>query len=157
MSDPPTRVALGTGWSVFLVGCGVVGGAVLGFVLVPVTDWLSAQPWIPWRGLVRALERFADWAEVWIRVPVGIVVGALVGLWLVEQTVTVEVSDRDVVVVKEGKRRRWSRAQVGEALLEGRRFSLRDHEDADLVAEKIDGEPEELRAALVRHGWPIRT
>jgi hypothetical protein len=151
-----TRVALRREDVAFLIGCGVVLGAVLGSVLGTVTGWLVTLDWIPARGPVALVDRFATWAPLWVRALVCAAAGAGFGAFFAGQATVVEVSGRDVVIVKEGKRRRWARSQVGEAVLEGKWLSLRDHDDVDLVSEKVDGDPESLRRALARHGWPVR-
>lgn len=153
MDDDRTRVRLASGDYAFLIGGGVVLGAALGGFLGAVTGWLVTQDWMPAQGAVEQVDRFATWAPLWARILVCAAVGAAVGGFLVTQSTTVEVGPREVVIVKEGKRRRWARSQVGEALLEGRRLSLRDHADVDLVSEKVDSDPTALRRALTEHGW----
>lgn len=156
MDDERARIALDRGSRVFLVAGGVAVGVVLALVLRPVSGWLGDQSWLPWSGVVDAIERFARWAPLAARLPAGVALGAAAGLLLVGEATVVEVSRRDVVVIKGRTRTRWARAQVGEAILDGRRLSLRDPQDADLAAETIDGDPAALRSALVRYGWPVR-
>lgn len=150
----PDRVALSTGASVGLVGATALAAGALLALLPRLAGWVLALPWVPFQGplrLARELDAHVAW---WVLALAGLVVGTVVGLGLVDETVVVTVDEREIVVRKGRQRARYARAQVHRVVVDGRRLSLRDERDVDLLDEKIDGEPADLVAALRRHGWP---
>lgn len=154
---PRTRLALPRTDLAVLLALGAVAGVVLGAVLDPVARWAVRQEWLPARDLLGAVNRFAAGAPLWAQLLVGAGVGVVVAALLATQVTVVEVADDELVVVTPRRRHRFARAQVGAVALEGRRLSVRDHEDVDLWSEKVDSDRHRLREVLDEHRWPVRT
>lgn len=155
MTNERERIGVGTAGSVLFVAAVAVGGLVLGLVVGWAGEWLAAQSWLPAQGVVDRVVSVAEDAAWWARAGVGLVAGALAGAALLTQSTLVEVGPGEIRVVGGGTRERRSRAQVAAVVLEGRRLSLRDTHDADLVSEKVDCDVDRLSEALERHGWPV--
>ena len=153
---PRTRIAVGAPtWAGLAIVGAVVLGA-LGLFLDPAVGWLTRQDWLPLGALVEVGQRVAAACPVWAQVLVGVVLGTIAGLAVAGQTTTVEVSGAEVVVLEGSKRQRVARSQAGLAVLEGRRLSVRDRQDVDLLTVLVDGDVAALREALAAHGWPVR-
>jgi hypothetical protein len=153
---PGDRIGSRPGTTAAVVLSAPVVGAALGLLLPTLTGWALSLPWMPLRGPLNLLDQLAAITPWWVAVLVGVVGGTLVGLSLLDGFTTVTVTDRELVVVTGSERRRWARAQVHEAVLEGRHLSLRDERDVDLVRQSVDGNVPALTDALRRHGWPVR-
>ena len=159
MTDSPlprTRVAVGTGLHVAFALAGALVLGALGLYLDPLVGWLARQDWLPFGPVLDALARLAVTCPTWGQVVVGLLVGVVAGLALAGQTTAVEVSCDELVVLGGSKRQRVGRAQVGHAVLEGRRLSVRDPSDVDLVSTTVDGDVDTLRRVLVEQGWTVR-
>ena len=153
-STPNDRIAASTATSTIVFSVATVLGLVVFAVLPRLADSLLSLPWVPMAGplhLVRSLDARSAW---WLLPVAGLVLGAAVGTFLLTQLVVVTVSEREIVVTEGRKRTRLARSQVHWGGTEGRRLTLRDKHDVDLLDQKIDGEPPELIDALHRHGWP---
>ena len=154
--DDRTRLGLTPASWLVLGGAGAALGGGLGLLLDPVTAWAAGQSWLPAHAVVLLLADLADGAPSWAQLVGGLVLGVVAGLFVGTQATVVEVG-RDEIVVLEGSRRwRLARSQVGVALVDRGRLSVRDHADVDLLDVKVDGDLEELRRALVAHDWQVR-
>lgn len=149
------RIALSRSDAVVLTGGGLAVGAALGWFLPALIGWLTALPWVPMQGPVTLLGELVDGVPGWLLLVLGGLLGLLGGLGLVSATTTITVSDREIVVTEGSKRRRWARAQVAAAVVEGKHLSLRDARDVDLTREDVAGDVAALVEALRRHGWPV--
>jgi hypothetical protein len=151
-----SRVGLTRASWLLLAGAGAALGGGLGFVLDPVTGWATGRAWLPAHAVLELLGDLAAATGTWVQVVVGLVVGVVAGLLVAGRATVVEVADDELVVLEGSKRRRLARSQVGTAVLDQRRLSVRDHADADLLDVKVDGNVEELRRALHVHAWQVR-
>jgi hypothetical protein len=151
-----SRVGLTPTSRLLLAGAGAVLGAGLGLLLDPLTGWATGQAWLPAQVVVELLGMLAAATPAWLQLLVGLGVGAAAGLLVASQATVVEVADDEIVVLEGRKRRRLARSQVGAAVIDRRRLSVRDHADVDLLDVSVDGDVEELRRALRAHAWQVR-
>lgn len=153
-STSSDRIAATTATSAVVVAGAAMLGVVVFAVLPRLTDSLLSLPWVPMAGPLRLIRSLDAQLASWLLPVIGLILGAAVGLFLLTQLVVVTVSEREIVITEGTKRTRLARSQVHWVGVEGRRLTLRNQEDVDLLDQKIDGEPPELVDALHRHGWP---
>lgn len=151
-----TRLGLDRASWVLLAGGGAVLGGGLGLVLDPLTTWATGLRWLPAPDLVRVLNELAIATPTWAQILAGLVLGVVAGVLLGRQATVVEVTADEIVVVEGSRRQRLARSQVGAAVLDRGRLSVRDHRDVDLVDVKVDVDVDELRRALRAHDWQVR-
>ncbi|GGF49638.1 hypothetical protein GCM10011519_24460 [Marmoricola endophyticus] len=150
-----THVGLDAGSTGFLVGGSVLVCGALSFVVPGLTSWAVGQEWLPAQDLLPTLEDAAHAAPFVVRLGVMLLVGLALGLFLRHASRTIEVADSELWVVEGGKRTRWGRRQVASVSLSGRRISLRDATDAELVEVSLDSPPADVRRELAERGWPL--
>ena len=131
-------------------------GAGLGLLLDALTGWATRQAWLPAQVVVELLGMLAAATPAWLQLLVGLGVGVAAGLLVASQATVVEVADDEIVVLEGRKRRRLARSQIGAAVIDRRRLSVRDHADVDLLDVTVDGDVAELRRALHAHAWQVR-
>jgi hypothetical protein len=153
---PRTRVDVTPASYAVLAVAGGLALGVLGWFLDPVVGWAARQDWLPLGGPLELLERVALAGPAWLQSTAGALAGVVAGVLLASQGTAIEVSREDLVVVDGSRRQRFARGQVGTAVLEGRRLSVRDPADVDLASTTVDGDPTTLRRVLVEHGWDVR-
>lgn len=148
-----TRVALPARHAALIVAVLAALGAGLALALPPVCREVASWPWAPLQGPLRLLGQATATVAGWVLLVAGVVVGAVAGAAVAGQTSVITVSYREVLVTEGSRRVRVARAQVAEAEVSRGHLVLRDRDDVELAYEKVDGDVEQLRAALERHGW----
>jgi|GEM_PF-4362852 len=136
-------------------------GAGLGLFLAWMLPWLiglaGQLEWFPYGSQLLLAGRLLAEVSIgrvvsWVLLPL---VGAVAGLLLCTQAVTLQVARGELVVLDGGKRKRFARSQVDRILLSGKRMSVRDDRDVDLCEVKLDIAPDRAVEAFRRHGWSV--
>ncbi len=139
------------------VGAAVVaplGGAALGWFLPAFARWVADLPWVPFQGLARLL---ADWDGPWLvalTTLAGLAGGVLLAAAVIQDTLTVRLSDREVELSREGRVRTYPREQVGSVFVDGKQLVLLGAASDELDRDETENAAGELAAAFRRHGWP---
>lgn len=154
----PTALEVPGGDRLTILGGCVVLGGLLGWFAPLLSRWVADQAWVPFSGPIEQVARLTDlwggWGQ-WVAVAGLVLLGVIAGFVLISLSTTVTVSDAALLVHKGSDRTRYARAQVRHVELDGRRLSLRDADDIDLVSVTVDVDRDALREALTRHDWPV--
>ncbi|MDN5727643.1 MAG: hypothetical protein L0G99_17190, partial [Propionibacteriales bacterium] len=130
-------------------------GLLLGWFLPLLAGLAAGAQWAPFQDPLRLIDSLLD-EHGWLRWVLAVllpVAGVVAGIFLVAMGTTVQITDAEIVLIGEDKKRRFARAQVTRVLLEGKELVLRDRDDADLVREKLDVPVDQVMDALERHDW----
>lgn len=156
-TESVTVLALSGGARALIVGAVTAIGLGLGIALPFLLGLVERLPWFPYEGPRELLAMISGRVGSWILAVVGTLVGLVVGALVAASVTRIEVSDRDIVVIPDGKeadRSRFAVAQVDQVLIESGHLVLRDASDADLGRWKLEVKESEVIEALQRHGWP---
>lgn len=138
-----------------VVAAGV--GAGVGLALPLLMGWVEQLPWFPWEGPRELLRALSGQLGSWILTVLGLVLGLALGALMMQAATRVEITDREIVVIPDGKdseRRRFARAEVDRVLIEDRHLVIRDVRDVDLTRCTLEVPKDQVIAALRQHGWP---
>ncbi len=139
-----------------VVAAAFVGlGAALGWVAPWVVGWGLAQPWLPFKGPLAILDQLEGNFGGWLLIVIGAVAGLVVGVLAMADTTKIEITARDITLVKGDKKQRFARSQIGTVVIDGSHLVLRDRVDVDLIRQKVDGSVPALTEALRHHDWPV--
>ncbi|GAB2582992.1 hypothetical protein GCM10027168_14600 [Streptomyces capparidis] len=130
-------------------------GAGAGWLLQAVAGWLVKVPFVPFDGVLRAIDEVSD-VEPWSTVG-GLAVGALAGAVLAGlgalEHVTVTVSGHGVALRRVGETRACPRSDIAAAFAEGEVLVLLGHATEELLREKTGYGPAKLGPAFAAHGY----
>ena len=137
---------------VLLIG-GPVLGLVLGFLLPPLSKWISKAP-LPLLGIFKLIASFhTGWVVV-----VCVVLGFLVGLGLsasaLANALSVTVADDHLQLKRDEAVRTVPRSQVESVFADGRQLVVLDHESRQLVRDTPEAKPARMAQAFQAHAYP---
>jgi hypothetical protein len=152
----PTELGYGrVGRTMFLVVPAVIG-ALLGWGLVALLDWLLGLPWIPMRGPLTLLDSVPDAIALPALIGLGIVAGVLFGAYALQDELFVTVDDHEVRLKHGDADRRLPRTAVHAVFLDRKDLVLLGDDSNELAREKTDRPAAKLAEAFTRHGYPWR-
>jgi hypothetical protein len=152
----PTELGYGSfGRTMFLVVPAVIG-ALLGWGLVALLDWLLGLPWIPMRGPLTLLDSVPDAIALPALIGLGIVAGVLFGVYALQDELFVTVDDHEVRLKHGDADRRLPRTAVHAVFLDRKDLVLLGDDGNELAREKTDRPAARLAEAFTRHGYPWR-
>ena len=132
-------------------------GALLGWLVDSVADWVATRVWAPFQGPFKLLASVSEPQAMIGSVTVGAAAGlALAGVAAWER-LTVTVSGERVGLRSRGATREIDRAAVGAVFLDGKRLVLLGPASDELASEPAGDLPAgPLRDAFVGRGYPWR-
>ncbi|MET9551360.1 hypothetical protein [Streptomyces sp. NPDC006645] len=139
--------------SVWLVPAFAVAGAVVGWLVKLLANWLVGWDWAPLKGPARLLNSIPEpWLTI-LGVTAGVVLGVVVGFIALHESLTVRVSDTRLTLKIRDETRELRRADVGPLFLDGKFLVLLGHHTEELVREPFDLDRAALAAAFTAHGY----
>lgn len=152
---PNETVVTRPGWEVALVWLGFPAlGAVLGWLVKPVTTWALSLPWAPFEGPMRVVDSIPEpWAVV-VPVALGVILGLVVALSAEDEVLRVGVSADKVSLSRAGTTREFERSSIGAAFADGKALVLLSRRTEELARERSDLAAARLERAFVDHGYP---
>ncbi len=152
----PTEIGYGRfGVALFDVVPAVVG-ALLGWGLGALLDWLLGLPWIPLRGPLTLLDSIPDAIPLPLLIGLGTVAGVLFGLYALQDELVVTVDDHEVRLKRGDADRRLPRGVVTAVFLDRKELVLLGDDSNELAREETDRPAVELAGGFTRHGYPWR-
>lgn len=137
----------------WLVPAFAVAGAVAGWLVKLLANWLVTLRWAPMKGPAKLVNAIPEpWLTV-LGLTVGTVLGVLVGFIAVHESLTVRVSDTHVTLTIRGESRELRRADTGAVHPDGKFLVLLGHHTEETAREPCDLGRAELAAAFTAHGW----
>ncbi|WP_030157324.1 hypothetical protein [Glycomyces sp. NRRL B-16210] len=131
-------------------------GAALGWGLTFAAEWFTGLAWFPFQGLIERFTELSQTVQLVIAIPLGLVVGVLLGLTAVHEMLTVTV-DSDRISLKRGDfEQSVDRAEIASVFVEDKRLVLLGHRRQELAQVAFDLDRDKLAAALRRHGYTWR-
>ncbi|MFR9722218.1 hypothetical protein ACL02R_02445 [Streptomyces sp. MS19] len=139
--------------AVLLCG-GPVLGALAGFFLPPVADWVAGLRWAPMQG---PFELIASWDAGWVALVLGVLglaAGLLLAFAAIESTLRVTVTDAALTVRKDEAVREIRRHDVETVFLDGKRLVVLDRESRHLLRDTSEMPAGAIERAFTAHGYP---
>lgn len=128
-------------------------GAVVGWLVKLLANWLVTLRWAPMKGPAELLNMIP---EPWLTV-VGVTAGALLGLFVafiaLHEALTVRLTDTHVTLTIRDESRELSRADIGPVFLDGKFLVLLGHQAEETAREPCDLDVAALAAAFTAHGY----
>ncbi|WP_405798379.1 hypothetical protein [Streptomyces sp. NBC_01506] len=128
-------------------------GAVAGWLVKLLANWLVTLRWAPMKGPAELLNSIP---EPWLTV-IGVTAGALLGLLVafiaLHEALTVRVSDTRVTLTIRDETRDLRRADIGAVFLDGKFLVLLGHRTEETAREPSDLDRAALAAAFTAHGY----
>lgn len=106
-----------------------LGGAVAGWLVGLLADWLVTLPWAPMKGPARLITSIPAPA-----LPgVGLVAGLAVGLVAQYEQLTVRLDDSHVTLTRKGRNQRFAREDIATFCRDGRQLVVLDTQGGELA------------------------
>jgi hypothetical protein len=131
-------------------------GAGLGWGLTALVDLLLGLPWIPFRGPLSLIDSVPDQIAVPVLIGLGLLAGAIFGLYSLHEELTITVDDQRVRLRRGDADRRLDRTAVADVFLDGKDLVLLGHDSNELARERTDRPVARLADAFTQHGYPWR-
>jgi hypothetical protein len=131
-------------------------GVGAGFLLKAIAGWVVALPWAPFQGPFEALERIPEpYSSIGMPI-VGGLAGFVLAVLIAWDLAKLTVTDEEVAISRAGEERRFARAAVGAAFLDGKHLVLLGRKGEELARESVDLDKARLTDAFAGHGFPWR-
>ncbi|MFC8076623.1 hypothetical protein ACFUN8_13920 [Streptomyces sp. NPDC057307] len=138
---------------VWLVPAFAAAGALLGWLVKLLANWLVGWDWAPLKGPAKLLNSIPEpWLTV-LGVTAGVLLGVLVGFIALHESLTVRVSDTRLTLKIRDETRELRRADVGTVFLDGKFLVLLGRHTEELVREPFDLNRAALATAFTTHGY----
>ncbi|MFC8242356.1 YqeB family protein [Streptomyces chartreusis] len=135
--------------TLFCVAC----GAVVGGVVTLLAEWLVRLPWAPLQGPARLLTSVPEpWQDVG-SVGVGAVLGLVVGLIAVHESLSVRVSADRVVLGVRDSSQEFGRDRIGLVVRDGKQLVLLGPDGMEIAREDCGLPWTRLAEAFTAHGY----
>ncbi|WP_433208296.1 YqeB family protein [Dactylosporangium sp. CS-047395] len=130
-------------------------GGLAGWGLPALARWLLSLPWVPFAGplrLVRDLD--SGWGLVAI-VAAGVLLGGVLGLVAVHESLRVTVADAALTFVKGDDRRTVERRDVDHVFVDGKVLVVLDRQSRQVVRDRLENAGSaRVEQAFRSHGYP---
>lgn len=128
-------------------------GAVVGWLVKLLANWLVTLRWAPMKGPAELLNSIPEpWLTV-LGVTAGVVLGAFVAFIALHEALTVRLTDTRVTLTIRDESRELCRADIGPVFLDGKFLVLLGRHSEELAREPCDLDAGELAAAFTAHGY----
>lgn len=131
-------------------------GAALGWGLSLVAEWITGLSWFPFQGLFELFTDLPETARLVVALALGLLVGVVLGLWAVHETLTVHVGTARIELKRGDYDRALDRADVASVFVEDKRLIVLGHRRQELAHVVFDLDRDRLADALRRHGYAWR-
>ncbi|WP_405616941.1 hypothetical protein [Streptomyces sp. NBC_01508] len=128
-------------------------GAVAGWLLKLLANWLVTLRWAPMKGPAELLNSIPEpWFTV-AGVTAGTLLGVLVAFIALHESLTVRVADTHVTLTIRDETRELLHADVGPVFLDGKFLVLLGHRTEETAREPCDLDRAALATAFTTHGY----
>ncbi|WP_232666657.1 YqeB family protein [Pseudonocardia sp. TRM90224] len=149
----PTVVRHTAGMHVFLWTAFPLAGAVAGFVLAHVPEWIAALPWFPNQTKIAELAGVIGPKVTAALVVVGVLAGVVVALMARADLLTVRIADDSITVRRNNDEAAFGRDAVSGAFVDAKELVLLGPSGEEQAREKTDLKPPKLRAGFEAHWY----
>ncbi|MGK5552770.1 YqeB family protein [Actinomadura kijaniata] len=139
-------------WAVTLV-C-VAGGVGLGWLVPLLADWFATLPWAPLQGPAELLASAPEPGRTLGAVAVGALLGLVLGLVAMHESLAVVVADDRVVLTVRDTPREFARAEIALAFRDGGQLVLLGPDGGEPAREDCGLSWPRLARAFTEHGYP---
>lgn len=139
--------------SLILVICTILG-AIIGWFLPVIADWVLKLPVIPmeqWVRFISSLDHF--WVSV-IAAAVGVIAGLIFSLVVFHESLTATVSDHQLKLVLGDKVKTFRREDIYAVYMENKNLVLLGQDSQELYREVLEAKLDTVREAFYLHGYP---
>ncbi|MGI5375732.1 YqeB family protein [Streptomyces sp. CA-251387] len=133
----------------FWVGC----GAVVGWLAPLLADWLVTLRWAPLKGPAELVSSIAEPGRTLGAVGVGMVLGVLVGLLAVHESLAVSVSRGRVVLSVRDTPQEFGRDEIDLVVRDGKQLVLLGPDGMEIAREDCHLTWQRLSGAFAEHGY----
>ncbi|MEU0697262.1 hypothetical protein ABZ349_25215 [Streptomyces niveus] len=128
-------------------------GAVVGWLVKLLANWLVTLRWAPMKGPAELLNSIPEpWLTV-LGVTAGVLLGVFVAFIALHEALAVRLTDTQVTLTIRDASQELSRADIGPVFLDGKFLVLLGHHAEEMAREPCDLDAAELAAAFTAHGY----
>lgn len=128
-------------------------GAVLGWFLPVIADWVLTIPIVPFKG---PLEFITSLNSFWVSI-IAAVIGSVAGLFFSQYILTeilqVFISDQNVKLLFKEKEEVIEKKDISAVYLENKDLVVLGHDDTELYRERIESKKMFVESAFKHHGY----
>lgn len=134
-------------------GFGAVG-LVLGYFLPRIATWALKLPWIPFEGPFKLINSFNGiWLDI-IMAMLGLIVGLIFAMIAVKEMLIVTITDKEVLLDKDGNKQIIGRKKVDTVFLDGKQLVIVGESGYELARGNIDETPKIVSEGFKKHDYP---
>lgn len=133
----------------FWVGC----GALVGWLVPLLADWLVTLPWAPLKGTAELVSSIPEPGRTIGGVGLGAVLGLLVGFLAVHESLAVSVSRSRVVLTVRDAPQEFGRDEIALAARDGKQLVLLGPDGMEIAREDCHLTWQRLSDAFAEHGY----
>ncbi|MEV0776607.1 hypothetical protein [Streptomyces sp. NPDC050428] len=138
---------------VWLVPAFAAAGALVGWLVKLLANWLVTLRWAPMKGPAELLNSIPEPWLTLLGVVVGVLLGVLLGFITLYESLTVRVSDTHVTLTIHDESRDLRRADLGPVFLDGKTLVLLGLHTEEAAREPCDLDRADVAAAFTGHGY----
>ncbi|MFC9604744.1 hypothetical protein ACFTTN_14945 [Streptomyces niveus] len=128
-------------------------GAVVGWLVKLLANWLVTLRWAPMKGPAELLNSIPEpWLTV-LGVTAGVLLGVFVAFIALHEALAVRLTDTQVTLTIRDASQELSHADIGRVFLDGKFLVLLGHHAEEMAREPCDLAAAELAAAFTAHGY----
>lgn len=133
----------------FWVGC----GGLVGWLVPLLADWLVTLPWAPLKGPAELVSSFPEPGRTIGGVGVGVVLGVVVGLLAVHESLAVSVSRGRVVLTVRDTPQEFERDEIDLVVRDGKQLVLLGPGGMEIAREDCHLTWQRVSGAFAEHGY----
>jgi hypothetical protein len=131
------------------------GGVVVGIALPFLARWVAGLPWAPFQGPLRLIADASTGWPVWALPAAGLAAGLAFALFVIHGTPILHVTEEQIRIERRGEITRVIRRdQVEGVRRDGSKLVVESAAGRVLFSGDVEGDKDEIRAALIRHRYP---
>jgi hypothetical protein len=134
-------------------GFGIAASA-LGYALPYIAAWALRLPWFPFEGPMRLIHALDGPYLRWILALVGLSAGFAIAYIAVRESLQAAVSDHEVELEQDGRRKTIARRDVAHVFLDGKQLVVLGTSGYELARMPGVDTPEAIANAFRAHGYP---
>jgi energy-converting hydrogenase Eha subunit A len=154
MGENRTVLGINTFEKSLIIAICTILGAVIGWFLPVIADWVLKLPIIPmeqWIRLISSLDHF--WVSV-IAAGVGVIAGMIFSLVVFHETLTATVSDHQLRLVLGDAVKIFKREDIYAVYMDNKNLVVLGQNSQELYREVLEAKLDTVRQAFYLHGYP---
>lgn len=137
-----------------LIGGGLLGGAIIGWALPFVAEWMVSLPWAPWQGPAKLVTAWQTGWTGYLLIAIGILAGGVFGLYALSDLVSVTIDRQSLTIGKQSARLVLPREDISGIFFDEKDLVLTGKGGAEVHRTRAETERRQLGEALLAYGWP---